>query len=91
MCHSRLQQEEELHEQEEEGVSDGNYVEQVFEGSLVHYYPEERRITDLEKRIELSGVILKFLGFQDLVSLEVICLGVLIPCAFKISLLMKTI
>jgi hypothetical protein len=80
-----LQQEEELHEEEEEGVSDRDYVEQVFEGSLVHYYPEEKRITDLEKRIKFTGVIPKFLGFQDLVSLEVICLEVLIPCALKFA------
>ncbi|KAH7429984.1 hypothetical protein KP509_09G076900 [Ceratopteris richardii] len=61
---------EELALVEEDG-SDEDYVEQVYEGSLVHYYPDERRISKLEKKFEFTGAIPVFLGFQDFISPEV--------------------
>eukprot|EP00250_Pteridium_aquilinum_P013779 c21569_g1_i1 orf=276-1412(+) len=67
---TRLQPQEEL-PQVEEHESDEDYVEQVYEGSLVHYYPEERRVSKLEKRFEFTGAIPVFLGFQDFISPEV--------------------
>jgi hypothetical protein len=63
-------QQQEIPEDEDED-NDEDYVEQVFEGSLVHYYPDERRISKLEKRYEFTGAIPKFLGFQDLINPEV--------------------
>lgn len=66
---SRLHQEE--LPQVEEHESDEDYVEQVYEGSLVHYYPEERKVSKLEKRFEFTGRIPVLLGFQDFISPEV--------------------
>ncbi|KAI5077700.1 hypothetical protein GOP47_0007968 [Adiantum capillus-veneris] len=64
-----------LHQEElpqvDEHESDEDYVEQVYEGSLVHYYPEERKISKLEKKFEFTGAMPVFLGFQDFISPEV--------------------
>lgn len=49
----------------------GDYVEEVYEGSLVHYFPEERKVSKLEKKFVFSGASAKFLGLQDFFSPEV--------------------
>eukprot|EP00249_Psilotum_nudum_P007002 c20235_g1_i1 orf=207-1355(+) len=47
------------------------YVHDVYEGSLVHYFPEERKVGKLEKRFSFAGFLPTFLGLRDFFCPEV--------------------
>lgn len=59
------------HGEQSKETKPGEYVERVYEGSLVHYYPDEVKVSKMERRFIFSGALSSFLGMQDFVTPEV--------------------